>query len=241
MSEVVTIQWEGNLITQLAALKRVPIAKVVRNAARDFARAAFDATPLAKEIPKPGVYALYDKPVRGPTKGQRRALARAKRRYRRINGKKSRYGAKARDKAAARVAKLMAQMAAPVSENATLVRYIPWSPSLSRYAKKVRWPRGWSKASWIGVMQALGMESSKGKAAQKKAEAKAKPLSSVVRRIGKAYEMTSEVEPAWEITDDIEFTALAGEGAKIIRAGLNNAATILKRTVETELKKQWRQ
>lgn len=240
-AEVVRVEWEGNLITQMAALKRVPVAKVVRNAARDFARAAFDATPLAKKPPKPGpgaVYALYDAPVRkGPSPGQRRALARAKKRLRKVTAEKSHYGAKARRLAAERVARIEAQISAPVSENAKLVKYIPYAKNLSRYTRKVTWGRGWSLASWLGVLHDLGIQ---GESRGHKAARWAAKNPAMVRRIGDAVEASSEVMPSWYITDDIEFTARQGEGARIIQAGLANAARILKANVEKELKARWR-
>lgn len=243
-AEVVKVEWEGNLINQMAALKRVPVAKVVRNAARDFARAAFDATPLAKTPPKPGpgaVYALYDAPVRkGPSPGQRRALSRAKKRLRKVMGGrtgKSKFGAKARMEALARVARLTEAINAPIAQDAKIVRYLPWSARQSRYVRKVTWGRGWSLASWLGVLYDLGIQ---GESRGRKAERWAAKNPAMVRRIGDAVEASSEVMPSWDITDDIEFTARQGDGARIIQAGLNNAARILKANIEKELKARWR-
>lgn len=240
-ADVVKVEWEGNLITQMAALKRMPVAKVVRNAARDFARAAFDATPLAKKPPKSGpsaVYAVYDAPVRkGPTPGQRRALARAKKRLRKVTAEKSRFGAKARRLAAERVARIEARINAPVSENAARVKYIPYGKTFSRYVRKVSWGRGWSLASWLGVLHDLGIQ---GESREQKAARWAARNPAMVRRIGDAVEASSEVMPSWDITDDIEFTARQGEGARIIQAGLNNAARILKTNIEKELRSKWR-
>lgn len=241
-AEVVKVEWEGNLINRMAALKRIPVAKVVRNAARDFARAAFDATPLAKTPPKPGpgaVYALYDAPVRqGSSPGQRRALSRAKKRLRKVTAEKSHFGAKARRLAAERVARLEAQINAPVSKNARLVKYIPYAKNLSRYVRKVTWGRGWSLASWLGVLYDLGIQ---GESRGRKAERWATKNPAMVRRIGDAVEASSEVMPSWDITDDIEFTARQGEGGRIIQAGLNRAADILRRAVQRAMRQQWQQ
>lgn len=50
----------SNLINALASLKNVPVAKVVRNASRDFAQEAYKQTPLAK-ISKSEYYYYHDK------------------------------------------------------------------------------------------------------------------------------------------------------------------------------------
>lgn len=50
----------AGLVAALAALKNVPVAKVVRNASRDFAQAAHKATPVAK-IGRSEYYKYFDK------------------------------------------------------------------------------------------------------------------------------------------------------------------------------------
>lgn len=233
-AEVVKVEWEGNLVRQLEHLRGFPAATIVRNAARDFTLAAYRATPIAQPVPKQGLLALYDKPVRKATATQRAALARAKKRLRKVMGGrtgKSKFGARARMEALARVARLTEAINAPIARDAKVVRYLPWSARQSRYTRRVTWPRGWSRASWIGVMRDLGMQGG----------ARRGKLSPVVERIGGAMQHTSEVEPAWDIADDIEFTARQGEGGRIIRAGLNRAADILRRAVQRAMKQQWQQ
>ena len=59
MSDAVTMEGLANLMARLALVKNVEVTKVARNAARDFARAALAATPLAK--PKTPWLAVHSK------------------------------------------------------------------------------------------------------------------------------------------------------------------------------------
>lgn len=94
---------DGEFIAAYARLKQIPLAKVIRNATKDFVQAAYKVTPLAR-TDKSQFFVYKD------SKGQRRFLHESQ-----------------------------------VSANTKLHR--------------VRIAKGWSKASWIGIMRSLGMTS----------------------------------------------------------------------------------
>lgn len=111
---------KDGLLEEYARLKKVPLAKVIRNAAKDFLQAAYRATPIAARRTKAGWLAMAPSKLRGSAAhreqsnglvwfGPRMLTARDKRRLR------------------------AAGAAVP----------------------RIR--RGYSKATWIGAMRALGM------------------------------------------------------------------------------------
>lgn len=172
------------LMEALARLKQVPLAKVMRNAARDFVAGAYQATPLAKERGEGGYLELLDR-------------------------KRTESGAK-------------------------VVRYIPAPKPGRKRSLWTRWhtyARGWSRASWIGIMRDLGMGSGK--------QVETKELAPAVRAISRAWQIGTEQEPGWGFLDDIEFTALAGMDQHIIQAGFDRAADIMERTISNALYQEW--
>lgn len=56
------IKWDGNLIHAIANLGTIPIAKIIRNAARDFVSAGYKATPIAKPIDRPCYLEIWKTP-----------------------------------------------------------------------------------------------------------------------------------------------------------------------------------
>ena len=50
--EVVKVDWEGNLARRLAAISDIPMWKIIRNAARDFARSALVPAGLEQRAPR---------------------------------------------------------------------------------------------------------------------------------------------------------------------------------------------
>lgn len=155
----------AQMLRLFADLKGVPLAKVIRNAARDFAQAALKATPLAKIRSSP--YA-------------RITLAGGGTRYARLD----RYG------------------------GSTL-------RNLRKKKYRIRINRGWSRASWIGVFRALGME---------KAPHAPARLPAAVETIGRADMDGDDTSPRVRILDEIRFDGLPGTEDAIIDAGLGLAA-----------------
>lgn len=174
------------MMEALAELKQIPLAKVVRNAARDFVQAAFRATPTAKV----GRAQYY----RAKTNGRTWYIPVAKTNGRRVRGLK---------------------------KSGVEVR-------------KVAIRRGWSRSTWLGAMQALGMAS------------KARParMPEAVERKSTASSGGAQATPSVVISDEFrldnfgysttipQYNRIAGEGFKL-------AAKRLAGAFKAETRKAW--
>ena len=133
MSDV-TCDIQGNIMETLARLKKIPISKVIRNAGRDFARAAMRETPVAI-VSKSEYYKYFDERDR-----QWKYLHQSM-----LNGEKAPYVDEELTKAGALETVTYTTKSGKVKTKTV------------RKLAKVRVYKGWSKASWIGVFRALGM------------------------------------------------------------------------------------
>lgn len=188
------------LMAAYAAAKKVPMATVIRNAARDFAQAAYKATPTA--IKSSSDYYWYK-----GADGQRHYLHK-------------------------RMVKRKTFKAADGSRRRKWV--LKSGRDLEGSLHRVRIAKGWSKASWIGVFRALGMDAPK---RAKTAPEKAETLSSIT-------EAASGATAKATITDIIRFNRF-GKGTdtrsgEIARAGYALAAKRIMRDVAKTLKEAWR-
>lgn len=189
-----------DLIATYAAMKKVPMAKVIRNASRDFAQAAYKATPTA--VKSSSDYYWYK-----GADGQRHYLHK-------------------------RMVKRKTIKAADGSKRKKWV--LKSGRDLEGSLHKVRIAKGWSKASWIGVFRALGMDAPK---RAKTAPEKAETLSSIT-------EAASGATAKATIIDIIRFNRF-GKGTdtrsgEIARAGYALAAKRIMRDVVKTLKETWR-
>lgn len=190
-----------DLMAAYAAMKKVPMAKVIRNASRDFAQAAYKATPTAVKA-KSDYYWYKGKD------GKRHYLHSRMVRRKTVTGAD---GAKRKK----------------------------WVLKSGRETEgdihKVRIAKGWSKASWIGVFKALGMEKIPNRA--KTAPAAAETLSSIA-------EAASGATASATITDIIRFNAFGKStdtrSGEIARAGYALAAKRITGDVTKMLKKAWK-
>lgn len=125
-----SVQWDGNLIERITEISEIPLQMLIRNAARDFARAGFYATPVAKKIPEPGYFELWSTP-----NGWRKFVKKKGQWQKNENaGDFIRY--------------------LPFSPGMVTGKGKP----KSKYVKKHTYGRGWSKASWFGIFKSLGMD-----------------------------------------------------------------------------------
>ena len=189
-----------DLIAAYAAAKGIPMAKVIRNASRDFAQAAYKATPTA--VKSSSDYYWYK-----GADGKRHYLHK-------------------------RMVKRKTFRAADGSKRRKLV--LKSGRDLEGSLHRVRVAKGWSKASWIGVFKALGMDAPK---RAKTAPEKAETLSSIA-------EAASGATAKATITDIIRFNRF-GKGTdtrsgEIARAGYVLAAKRIMRDVVKTLKETWR-
>ena len=189
-----------DLIAAYAAAKGIPMAKVIRNASRDFAQAAYKATPTA--VKSSSDYYWYK-----GADGKRHYLHK-------------------------RMVKRKTFRAADGSKRRKWV--LKSGRDLEGSLHKVRVAKGWSKASWIGVFRALGMDAPK---RAKTAPEKAETLSSIA-------EAASGATAKATITDIIRFNRF-GKGTdtrsgEIARAGYALAAKRIMRDVVKTLKEAWK-
>ena len=166
---------KDRLLEEYARLKRVPLAKVIRNASRDFLQAAYRATPMATRRTKTGWLAIAPAKLRGSAahKVQSNGLVW--------------FGPgmlTAKDKRRLRAA------------GATVPR--------------IR--KGYSKATWIGAMRALGM----GRSTPMGMET---ATNVATLRTGGTGNNVSATIRNW-----LKFDKRPGAQAEILRAGMANAA-----------------
>ena len=203
------------LMDALARLKSIPLAKVVRNAARDYVQAAEKVTPLAKQgksrYVKAAYYAVGDVSYttkKGKVKTRRDFL-------RNGNGHKIRTG-NYWYIPADRVGSLKA------SKKTGLV------------IRKVRVSKGWSKMTWVGAMRELGM-TTKSRPASLPASVEAK--SHTAQQGGD--------NPSITITDEFRFdrfgrsTTDAAFG-RISSSGFALAAKRMSNEYERMIKETWK-
>lgn len=174
---------DAEFLAAYARLKNVPIAKVIRNASRDFTQAAYKETPIARKSKSP-YFVFYDR--------------------------------------------------------AHHLRFLHQSQLKGRSEeslaslKRVKIARGWSKATWIGIMRQLGM-----KAKSKPADV---PQAATTRSNVQTY--TNQDYAQATITDEIRFNRF-GQGAgdarlyQIAQAGYRLAAERIEKDTERILKRQW--
>ena len=181
---------DRELMHAMARLTQIPLAKVVRNAARDFAKGAYQATPLAR-ISRSEFYAFRD------TDGNWRYLH------------QSQVGHLTRKKRQA------------------------WKAASGFH--KVRIGKGWSRATWGGVFEALGLP--------KKNRAAGVPEEAKTRSTLETAESTTQAEMT--ITDLIRFDRFGRGGGydstpEIIAAGMERARASMTRELARRLKNAWR-
>jgi len=216
MSDYMGIQVEAQeLMGAFARLKQIPLAKVVRNAARDFAQAAQKATPNAAISRSPWYLATRYEQTQETYQTKR---GKTKTRTVWANGSDGR-----------RVKRGNSWF---IHESKIGSGRAYWRKG-GIEVRKMRVYRGWSKASWIGIMKALGMSHGGVKPQLEKAD----NLSSVVLR-------DNPVNVAAEMTDRIAFDKFGKGGADytsedIKQRGFELAAWRLSQAFEQEARKQW--
>jgi hypothetical protein len=192
-----------DLMAAYAAAKGIPMAKVIRNAARDFARAAFYKTPTAA-ISKSDYFW-----------------------YRDASGK-IHYLHK-------RMVKSQSYKVVVDGETKRRKRWVLRSGKETEgKIHKVMVGKGWSKASWRGVFQALGLPQPN---KPKYMPAKADTLSSLAERFAGATASAT-------ITDIIRFNRF-GKGSDrvtgaMFQAGYARAAKKIMDDVSRMLRRAWR-
>jgi hypothetical protein len=183
MTEIACKLYTKDLMDAMARLKDIPMSKVVRNAARDFSKAAFRATPTA-QVSRSEFYVFTDR------QGRRRYLHEFQ-----VAGRKRKS---------------------------------------MRSLRKVRIAKGWSRASWIGVFRALGMQP----------PAKPVRIPQTVEGISSATALGDDTMSTVRLTDYVRFDRF-GRGSdsttsEILRAGFDRAAQNLTREVTRMMQKEWR-
>lgn len=191
------INIEG-VMQALARLKGIPVAKVLRNAARDFTQGAYKATPLA-QVSKSPYYTFVDART-----GQRRYL-----RDSQVETETTRTGK----------AKMSAHWRGLKAEF---------------HLRKVRVAKGWSKATWAGVMRSLGMA------------AKATParLPQVVETKSELTEALASATPKVTIMDEFRIDdfgkgSTAAKHQQIAQAGFALAAKRMTAEYARMLRRAW--
>ena len=206
------------LMDAYARLKKIPLAKVVKHAARDFTQAGQKATPNSV-ISRSEWWIATRYEQTQETYQTKKGKTRTRTTWARgEDGHKKKIG----DSWFIHDSKISGS-----SVRRTFARS---GIKLSR----MRVHRGWSKASWIGIMRSLGMTTNK---EPSKDLEKAKYLSSAVTR-------GNLMNTVIELTDQIAFDRFGKGGAdvtspEIKQRGLELAAWRLSKEFDKEARKQW--
>lgn len=171
-----------------ARLKKIPLLKVIHNAAKDFVQAALPATPIADSSKPKWVRAEKDGkvwylPIERANKRRLGQLEKGGIKYTRLNIRK-----------------------------------------------------GWSRSTWIGVMQALGMTSSRGKPAKPQTHAIDKSDIAFSEGENKASAVITDrmkIDHFGRTTSDARFSVIAA-------AGFELAAWRMTRDYAKHIKEAWR-
>ena len=204
------------LMHRLADLKQIPLWKVIRNAERDFVQGAWQATPTAQvsssQYYKATKYEQTDEAytTKSGKLKTRRAWALG------ADGRKKKVGE-----------------SWYIHESQMTGTKASWRKN-GIDVRKVRIRKGWSRATWIGVMLALGMlAKNRPNRVPKIAEQKS---AIEVWRGGKAPSIT--ISDAFSI-DSFGRTSTLPQHDRIEAAGYKLAADRMRKEINSMLKKAW--
>ena len=194
------------IMAALARLKDIPIAKVLRNAARDYVQGAYKATPTA-QISKSQYYVFTDWKT-----GKKHYLHESQ-----VKTEQTKSG--------------NAKMAQ---------KWKNFNPARGFFGlnqfklKKVRVAKGWSKATWAGVMRELGMAT----------KAIPKRLPSVVADKSELAQNLNANAPKVTVSDEVRFDdfgkqSTAQKHTQIAQAGFALAAKRLVTEYARMLRRAW--
>lgn len=210
---MIRLSWEwdprvfGECVRLMAQIKEVPVAKVLRNAARDFAHGAYRATGTAAVSRSPFLQ-VPDK--RG-----------------------GKYG-RAYMERAARASAAGEALLAPGTYLRGAMRWIRKTPARRPGSRGGHTPnppypvaKGFARASWIGVFRGLGMTTQR--------PARNVPASAV--RIGQVESLAEGGQPALEIVDRLSYIARLDARDGVTAAGLRLAQQTMERELDREARR----
>ena len=210
---------DRELVAAYSRLKRIPIATIVHNASKDFAKAAYTATPLAQKSTRDSEWMTF---IDART-GRRRYIREYKLRKTRTQPKGLIYKGKPR-----KGDKPIKEYKAGTFARLGLFGLVDES---QYQPHKVHIAKGYSKSTWIGVFRALGLPP------RRKASKWAEGRSTATTQGTDTKTMTT-------ITDEVTFDkwgkGLNYSSPNILEEGMAAARQIMTRQVALAMRREWR-